>query len=333
MPQVSRMQALRIDAFRPYAEHSVSEAPSPELKPGHVRIAMKAGGVNFPDILMIEGRYQIKPPFPFVAGAEGAGEVVELGEGVSSLEVGDRVACMPGTGAFAEEAVVAEAVCAPIPDAMSYEEAAGFVMVYGTSYHALVDRAQVKPGDRVLVLGAAGGVGLAAVEIAKALGAEVTAAASTDDKLATCREHGADHAVNYGGVEDLKSLFKEAGGKSGFDVIYDPVGDRFAEPAFRAIAWKGRYLVIGFAAGEIPRLPLNLTLLKGADVRGVFWGAHTQREPGRHRANMGELFKLYGSGALRPRVSASYPLAKFADAMDDLTNRRVHGKVVLVMDS
>ena len=332
MPQVSRMQALRIDAFRPYAEHSVSEAPSPELKPGHVRIAMKAGGVNFPDILMIEGRYQIKPPFPFVAGAEGAGEVVELGEGVSSLEVGDRVACMPGTGAFAEEAVVAEAVCAPIPDAMSYEEAAGFVMVYGTSYHALVDRAQVKPGDRVLVLGAAGGVGLAAVEIAKALGAEVTAAASTDDKLATCKDHGADFLVNYTEGDDLKAMFKGAGGKAGFDIIYDPVGDRFAEPAFRSIAWQGRYLVVGFAAGDIPKLPLNLTLLKGADVRGVFYGAWTQRDPKGAYGNIQELFGLYESGKLKPRVDASYPLEDFAKAMDDLSNRRVRGKVVLTMN-
>ena len=324
------MKALLIDAFRPYAEQGVADAPVPEIKPGHVRVAMRAGGVNFPDILMIEGKYQIKPPLPFVAGAEGAGEVVEVGEGVKSLAVGDRVACMPGTGTFAEEAVVPELVCAKIPDAMSYAEAAGFVMVYGTSLHALKDRGELKAGERVLVLGAAGGVGLATVELGKAMGAEVTAAASTEEKLATCREHGADHAINYS-TDDLKGLFKAAGGKAGFDVIYDPVGDRFAEPAFRSIAWKGRYLVIGFAGGEIPKLPLNLALLKGADVRGVFWGAFTQREYGKHQANMAELFALYEAGKLKPRISAEYALEDFAEAFDDLSNRRVRGKVVLTM--
>jgi NADPH2:quinone reductase len=326
------MKALIIDAYRPYAEQSVGEAPSPALKPGHVRVKMHAGGVNFPDILMIEGNYQIKPPFPFIAGAEGAGEVIELGEGVKHLKVGDRVATMPGVGTFAEEAVVPELTCAKIPDAMSFEEAAGFVMVYGTSIHALKDRGDLKPGDRLLVLGAAGGVGLATVELGKAMGAEVTAAASTDEKLKTCKDHGADHVINYS-TDDLKALFKEAGGKAGFDVIYDPVGDKFAEPAFRSIAWMGRYLVIGFAAGDIPKLPLNLPLLKGADIRGVFWGAWTQRDFKGHQANMAELFKLYEDGKLKPRISASYPLADFAKAMDDLTNRRVRGKVVLTMSS
>ena len=325
------MKALLIPEFRPYAKHSVSDAPSPHLKPGHVRLRMRAGGINFPDILMIEGNYQIKPPFPFVAGAEGAGEVIELGEGVQHLKVGDRVATMPGTGTFAEEAVVPEMVCAKIPDSMSFEEAAGFTMVYGTSIHALKDRGELKPGDRLLVLGAAGGVGLATVELGKAMGAEVTAAASTDEKLETCREHGADHLINYS-TDDLKSLFKEAGGKQGFDVIYDSVGDRFAEPAFRSIAWMGRYLVIGFAAGEIPRIPLNLALLKGADIRGVFWGAWTQRDFKGHQANLAELFKLYEDGKLKPRISASYPLEDFAKAFDDLSNRRVRGKVVVTMN-
>jgi len=325
------MKALLIDAFRPYAEQEVQDAPVPEMKPGHVRVRMRAGGVNFPDILMIEGSYQIKPPFPFVAGAEGAGDVVEVGDGVKGLEVGDRVACMPGTGTFAEEAVVPELTCAKIPDGMSYAEAAGFVMVYGTSHHALKDRAELEAGERVLVLGAAGGVGLAAVELAKAMGAEVTAAASTEEKLATCKEHGADFGINYS-TDDLKTLFKTAGGKAGFDVIYDPVGDKFAEPAFRSIAWKGRYLVIGFAAGDIPKLPLNLTLLKGADVRGVFWGAFTQREYPKHQANMAELFAMYEAGTLKPKISAEYPLEDFAKAMDDLSERRVRGKVVLTMN-
>ena len=326
------MRALVIDQFRPFKNHSVSDAPSPDLKPGHARVKMRAGGVNFPDILMIEGNYQIRPPFPFTAGAEGAGEVIELGEGVKRLKVGDRVAVMPGVGTFAEEAVIMEPLCVKIPDSMTFEEAAGFVMVYGTSYHALKDRAELKPGDRVLVLGAAGGVGLAAVELAKAMGAEVTAAASTDAKLATCKEHGAEFLVNYTEGDDLKATFKGAGGKAGFDVIYDPVGDKFAEPAFRSIAWQGRYLVVGFAAGDIPKLPLNLTLLKGADVRGVFYGAWTQRDPKGAYANIQELFGLFETGKLKPRVDASYPLENFAKAMDDLSNRRVRGKVVLTMN-
>ena len=325
------MRALLVHEFKPYSDHTVSEAPAPELRPGHVRLRLHAAGVNFPDILMVEGRYQIKPPFPFIAGAEGAGEVVALGEGVQSLRVGDRVATLPGVGTFAEEAVVPEAVCAKIPDTMGYAEAAGFAMVYGTSYHALKDRADLQPGERLLVLGAAGGVGLAAVELGAAMGAEVTAAASTEEKLAVCREHGAAHGVNYGGADDLKGLFKEAGGKRGFDVIYDPVGDRFAEPAFRSIAWEGRYLVIGFAAGDIPKLPLNLPLLKGADVRGVFWGAWTQKSPKAHQTNMNELFAMVEAGTLKPRVSASYDLAEFGRAMDDLSKRRAKGKVVLTM--
>ena len=325
------MRALVVESFKPFAEHGVSDAAEPELAPGHLRVRMRAGGVNFPDILMVEGSYQIKPPFPFVAGAEGAGVVEALGEGVKGFSVGDRVAVMPGTGTFAEIASVPAPAAVTIPDAMSFEEAAGFVMVYGTSYHALQDRADLQPGERVLVLGAAGGVGLAAVELAHAMGAEVTAACSTEEKVATCREHGAEHGVVYGGVDDLKALFKEAGGKRGFDVIYDPVGDRFSEPAFRSIAWGGRHLVIGFAAGDIPKLPLNLALLKGADLRGVFWGAHTQREPEVHNANLQELFAMYEAGQLEPRISASYPLEDYAKAMEDLRERRVRGKVVLLM--
>lgn len=324
------MRALVINEFKPFAEQAVSEVDAPPLKPGHVRVRMRAGGVNFPDILMVEGRYQIRPPFPFVAGAEGAGEVVEVGDGVSRLAVGDRVAVMPGVGTFAEEAVVMEPLCVKIPDAMSFAEAAGFVMVYGTSYHALKDRAELKAGEKLLVLGAAGGVGLAACEIGAAMGAEVTAAASTDEKLAICKAHGASHGINYSGVDDLKGLFKDAA-KGGFDVIYDPVGDRFAEPAFRSIAWQGRYLVVGFAAGEIPKLPLNLTLLKGADVCGVFYGAWTQRDPKGAYGNIQELFGLYEAGKLKPRVDAEYDLADFADAMEALSTRKVRGKVVLTM--
>ena len=326
------MRALLVESFKPFAEHGISDVPAPELEPGHLLVSMRAGGINFPDILMVEGAYQIKPPFPFVAGAEGAGVVEAIGEGVEGFSIGDRVAVMPGTGTFADTALVPAPATVPIPDSMSFEEAAGFVMVYGTSHHALADRADLHPGERVLVLGAAGGVGLAAVELAHAAGADVTAACSTKEKAEICREHGADHTLVYGGVEDLKTLFKDAAGKRGFDVIYDPVGDRFTEPAFRSISWGGRHLAIGFAAGDIPRLPLNLALLKGADIRGVFWGAHTQREPAKHRTNLDTLFAMYEAGQLRPRVSATYPLEDYASAMQALKDREVKGKVVLTMD-
>lgn len=323
------MDALVVHTFKPYAEHSVESIPAPSIKPGHVRIDIHAAGVNFPDILMVEGKYQIKPPFPFTPGAEAAGVITELGDGVPHLKVGDRVGVMAQTGAFATEIVAPMQLVWPCRE-MPFDIAAGLALVYGTSYHALKQRAELKAGETVLVLGAAGGVGLAAVELAKAMGATVIAAASTDEKLAVCVEHGADHTINYTN-EGLKARAKELTGGKGVDVIYDPVGDKFSEPAFRAIAWMGRYLVVGFAAGDIPKLPLNLPLLKSADIRGVFWGTWTMKDPKGHMENMGELFAMYGDGRIKPRVSGHFPLAKFSDAFDELTSRRAMGKVILTM--
>jgi len=261
------MKALTVESFKPYADHTVQEQPSAPMKPGHIRIDVKAAGLNFPDILMVEGKYQIRPPFPFTPGSECAGIITELADDVPHLKVGDRVAAMVQNGAFASEVLAPMMVTWPIGD-MPFETAAGMALVYGTSYYGLKQRGQLKDGETLLVLGAAGGVGLAAVELGKAMGAKVIAAASTAEKLAVCKEHGADELINYT-TEDLKARLKELGG---CDVIYDPVGDKYAEPAMRTLKWYGRYLVIGFAAGEIPKIPLNLALLKSIDIRGVFWG-------------------------------------------------------------
>ena len=320
------MKALTVNAFKPYAEHKVEEQPSQPMKPGHVRIDVKAAGLNFPDILMVEGKYQIRPPFPFTPGSECAGIVTELADDVPHLKVGDRVAAMVMNGAFASEVLAPMMVTWPIGD-MPFETAAGMALVYGTSYYGLKQRGQLQDGETLLVLGAAGGVGLAAVELGKAMGAKVIAAASTAEKLAVCKEHGADELINYTS-EDLKARLKELGG---CDVIYDPVGDKFAEPAMRTLKWYGRYLVIGFAAGEIPKIPLNLALLKSIDIRGVFWGTWTMKSPKEHQANMGEILAMYKSGKIKPRISNTYPLDDFAKACDELTQRRAMGKVILTM--
>ncbi|MEP3891413.1 MAG: NADPH:quinone oxidoreductase family protein [Hellea sp.] len=321
------MKALTVESFKPYAEHKVQEQPSQPMKPGHIRIDVKAAGLNFPDILMVEGKYQIQPPFPFTPGSECAGIITELADDVPHLKVGDRVAAMVQNGAFASEVLAPMMVTWPIGD-MPFETAAGMALVYGTSYYGLKQRGQLKEGETLLVLGAAGGVGLAAVELGKAMGAKVIAAASTDEKLAVCEEHGADELINYTN-EDLKARLKELGG---CDVIYDPVGDKFAEPAMRTLKWYGRYLVIGFAAGEIPKIPLNLALLKSIDIRGVFWGTWTMKSPKEHQANMGEILGLYKSGKIKPRISGKYPLEDFEAACDELTQRRAMGKVILTME-
>jgi len=323
------MKALQITGFAPFTEHKISDVESPAIKKGHVRIAIKAAGVNFPDILMVQGEYQIKPPFPFIAGSECAGVITEIDEGIKHLKIGQRVAALPGTGCFAEEIVVPAEICVPISDKMSFEEAAGFVMVYATSYHALKDRADIKPGESLLVLGAAGGVGLTAVELGKHMGLNVIAAASTQEKLDICAQYGADHGINYV-TEDLKARVREITGK-GADICYDPVGDKFAEPALRALKWAGRYLVVGFAGGEIPKVAFNWTLLKELDVRGIHWGAWVPRNVNAHMENMGELMAMYEAGTIKPRVSAAHPLEDFAEAMTALKERRVMGKVVLTM--
>ncbi|NNE57737.1 MAG: NADPH:quinone oxidoreductase family protein [Hellea sp.] len=324
------MKALQITEFAPFADHKVVEVDAPKIRNGHVRLSIKAAGVNFPDILMVQGQYQVKPPFPFIAGAECAGVITEIGEGVKHLKVGQRVAALPGVGCFAEEAVVPAEICVPISDKMSFEEAAGFVMVYATSYHALKDRSDIKPGETMLVLGAAGGVGLTAVELGKKMGLNVIAAASTQEKLDVCKEYGADHGINYT-TEDLKARVREITGK-GADICYDPVGDKFAEPALRSLAWGGRYLVIGFAGGDIPKVAFNWMLLKELDVRGIHWGAWIPKNPKGHMENMMELMAMYEKGGIRPRVSGAHRLENFADAMTALSERRVMGKVVLTMN-
>lgn len=322
------MKALVVHEFKNYKKHVVEDTPAPEMKPDHIRIDVHAAGVNFPDILLVEGRYQMKPPFPFIPGSEAAGVITELADDVPHLKVGMRVGCMVQVGGFATEIVAHKSVVYPIGD-MPFDVAAGMALVYGTSYHALKQRAQLKPGEKLLVLGAAGGVGLAAVELGNVMGAEVIAAASTDKKLAVCKEYGATHGINYTS-EDLKARAKELSG-GGVNVVYDPVGDKFAEPAFRSMDWMGRYLVVGFAAGEIPKLPLNLSLLKSADIRGVFWGTWTMRDPKGHMENMRELLQWVKDGKINPRVSSHHKLEDFADAFDELTSRKAIGKVILTM--
>jgi NADPH2:quinone reductase len=323
------MKALNVHQFQDYHKHSVEEIEPSAMKPGHVRIALKAAGVNFPDILIAEGKYQAQPPFPFIPGGEAAGIISEVADDVKHLKVGDRVAYLGQVGAFATEVVAPIATVGPIGE-MPFDVAAGLVLVYGTSYYALKQRAELKAGETLVVLGAAGGVGLAAVELGKAMGARVIACASTDEKLEVCRQHGADETINYSGDMDLKKAIKALGGA---DVLYDPVGDKFAEPCVRAMNWGGRYLVIGFAAGDIPRIPLNLCLLKSIDIRGVFWGAWTQRDPKAHMGNIGEIMEMLQTGKIKPRISNHYPLEKFADAFDELTSRKAMGKVILTMDA
>ncbi|MEZ5652224.1 MAG: NADPH:quinone oxidoreductase family protein [Burkholderiaceae bacterium] len=304
------------------------EVADPVPAEGEVVIDMKAAGANFPDVLIIQNKYQFKPDLPFSPGAELAGVVSAVGPGVSNVKVGDRVIGSSGHGAFAEKVRVKAQKVIAMPDGLDFETAAAFTLTYGTSYHALADRAQLKAGETLLVLGAAGGVGLAAIEIGKALGAHVIAAASTDEKLAVCREHGADTFINYT-REDLRPAIKAATGGKGPDVVYDPVGGELAEPVFRSIGWRGRYLVIGFAGGDIPRLPWNLALLKGASIVGVFWGDFTVREPKHFAADLQTMFGWIQEGKLRPHISASYPLAQGSKALNDLMNRKVTGKVII----
>jgi len=307
----------------------VEDVPAREPGPGEVRVRVRAAGVNFPDVLIIQKKYQMQPALPFTPGSEAAGEVISVGEGVAHVKPGDAVMAYAGIGCFAEELVAPADKVVAIPPGFSYEVAAAFTLTYGTSWHAVRDRAALRPGETMLVLGAAGGVGLSAIEIGKAIGARVIAAASTDEKLAVCREHGADATINYE-TEDLREAIKRETGGKGPDVIYDPVGGRFAEPAFRSIGWRGRYLVIGFAAGQIPSLPLNLALLKGASIVGVFWGDFTRREPEANLAGMKEMFGWLQEGKLRPHVSGTYGLAEVPRALEDMAARKVTGKVLIV---
>ena len=315
----------------------LTDMPTPEPGKKQVRIRVHAAGVNFPDTLIIRDLYQMKPPRPFAPGGEVAGVVEAVGEDVKHLHKGDRVLGMSGFGGFATELVLDAERAVKIPDNMPYDEAACFVLTYGTSHHALKDRAELKAGESVLILGAAGGVGIAAVELAKAAGAKVIAAVSSEEKAQFCRDAGADETLIYtremsdrAAQKEFSNQIKALSGRDGVDVIYDAVGGDYAEPAVRSLAWKGRYLVVGFPAG-IPKIPLNLTLLKGCQIVGVFWGAHTLREPQNHAENIGDLFRLYSEGKVKPRISASYTLENAGEALQLLQDRKVLGKVVITM--
>ena len=306
-----------------------TELPTPQLETGEVLIEIKAASLNFPDLLIVQNKYQMKPPLPFVPGSEYAGVVQAVGAGVTHLKVGQSVACLSGTGGFATHTVAPAALCMPLPADFPFVDAAAFIMIYATSHHALADRAQLKAGETVLVLGAAGGVGTSAIQIAKALGARVIAAASTDEKCALCRSIGADDTINYS-TQDLRETLKTLTQGKGPDVIYDPVGGAMAEPAFRSIAWRGRYLVVGFAAGAIPSLPLNLTLLKGASIVGVFWGGFAKNEPTANASAMAELAQWYAQGKIKPVIDSTLPMADLKAAYARMGSREVKGKLVMV---
>ncbi len=331
------MKAVLCKEFGPPDTLVVEDVPSLHPGDGQVLIDVKACGVNFPDILMIEDKYQFKPPLPFSPGGEVAGRVKEIGSGVENVQIGDRVIAATGWGGFAQEALAEAEKLTPLPKGLDDVTAAAVVFAYGTTMHALKDRAQLQAGETLLVLGAAGGVGLAAVALGKAMGARVVAAASSEEKLAVTREHGADDTILYptGSLsrEQQKAFsdeIKSVTDGQGADVVYDPVGGDYSEPALRAIAWQGRFLVVGFASGPIPRLPLNLALLKGCQIVGVFWGAWSSRNPSKNKANIQEVLDLCLSGKIKPYVSATYPLEKAHQALNHMAARKVKGKIVVV---
>ena len=323
------MKAIVCKAFGPPESLVLEEVPSRPLGKSEVRIGVKAAGVNFPDTLIIQGKYQLKADPPFTPGAEVAGTVLEAGEKVKNVRAGDPAVALVPTGGYAEEVVASSEMVMPLPRGMDFKDAAGFPMTYGTSYHALRQRASLAPGETLLVLGAAGGVGLAALQLGKLMGARVIAAAGSDDKLAFCKSQGADEVVNYS-KESLKESVKKLTRGQGADVIYDPVGGDLAQDCFSCINWNGRYLVVGFAAGKIPEIALNRLLLKGAAAVGVFWGAFVAREPKLNWENFQQLFAWYAEGKLKPHISKSYPLAQAPAALRDMLERKVTGKVVLV---
>ena len=322
------MKAIVCKEYGPPSSLVYEDVPDPVPGPKEVLVKVKAAAINFPDTLIIRGLYQFKPEMPFTPGSDIAGVVKTVGEGIKHVKPGDRVLGMVPFGGFAEQAIIPAKMCFPQPPGMPPAVAASFMMAYGTSHHALKDRAKIKAGETLLVLGASGGVGLAAVELGKLAGATVIAAASTDEKLELCKQYGADHAINYT-TEDLKKRAKELTGGKGVDVIYDPVGGKYSEPALRAIAWEGRYLVVGFAAGEIPKIPLNLALLKGCQIVGVFWGSFAMRQPNDNMGNTIELIQWYAQGKLKPHIHATYPLAETAKALEEMMDRKVRGKVVI----
>ncbi len=306
----------------------VEDVPSPDLTEGQVLISVKACGVNFPDTLIIQGKYQFKPDLPFSPGGEVSGVIKAVGDGVTNVSVGDRVIAFSTWGGFAEELAVDANRLIRMSDKMEFEKASAFILTYGTSYHALKDRANIQPGETLLVLGASGGVGLAAIQLGKAMGARVIAAASTKEKLDVCAANGADELINYSS-EDLRARVKEITQGAGVDVIYDPVGGPLSEKALRDMSWGGRFLVVGFAVGEIPKVPLNLALLKGCSIVGVFWGDFTRREPALNEANNQELMRLFEAGKISPHIHKVYPLTQASEALNELLDKKVSGKVVL----
>ncbi len=322
------MKAVVCKEFGPIENLTVEDLPDPQPGPGEVLITVHAAGVNFPDGLMVRGDYQMKPPRPFTPGNEVAGVVTALGDGVTSLSVGQRVVSLCGLGGFAEQVVAPADRALPIPDGMDFKTAGGLMLVYGTSLHALQNKAKLKAGETLLVLGAAGGVGLAAVELGVAMGARVIAAASSQEKLDLAKAHGAEIGINYA-TADLRAELKHLV-PHGVDVVYDPVGGPLTEAAVRGMAWGGRLLVIGFANGEIPKLPLNLLLLREGEAVGVFWGAWTQRDPAGHAANVARIMQWFTEGKLKPHVGGAYPLSQVKDALDDVMGRRAQGKIVLI---
>jgi len=324
------MKAVLCKAYGPPESLVVEDVPPLVAGPGEVVVSVKAASVNFPDVLIIQNKYQVKPPLPFSPGSEVAGVVKSVGSDVSHVKHGDRVMAIVGYGAFAEEVKTEARRALPLPAGMDFESAAAFGLTYATSEHALVDRGALQAGETLLVLGAAGGVGLAAIEIGAILGARVIACASSDDKLAVCRAHGAHDTINYSN-DDLRERIKALTGGNGPNVVYDPVGGAYTETVLRSIAWRGRLLVVGFAAGEIPKIPLNLTLLKGCAIVGVFWGEFTRREPARFAESMERLSRWYAEGRLKPHISGRFPLEQAADALTRMANREVVGKVVLTV--
>src|ERR1700716_4510043 len=322
------MKAVLCKQYGPPETLVVEDLPSPRAGPGEAVVSVKAASVNFPDVLMIQNKYQFRPPLPFSPGSELAGVVKEVGAGVSSVRPGDKVMAFTTYGAFAEEVKTDAARLLPIPDGMDFKSAAAFVLTYGTSDHALRDRGALQAGGTLLVLGAAGGVGLAAIEIGKALGARVIACASSEEKLAVCREHGAEGTINYA-TEDLRERIKALTEGRGVDVVYDAVGGPYSEPAFRSLAWRGRLLVVGFAAGEIPKLPLNLALLKGASIVGAFCGDFSSREPKANLAALRELMGWLAPGRIKPDISGRYALADTPQALNDMAARKITGKIVI----
>lgn len=323
------MKAVICNEFAPRAELRIEKVPEPSAGAGQVVVRIEACGINFFDGLMVEGKYQTKPERPFSPGSEVAGVVTSIGAGVTGLTVGMRVLAYAGIGGYAEQVAVDAWRVFPIPAEMSFVEAAGFLITYATSHHALKDRGQIKPGETLLVLGAAGGVGLTAVELGKQMGARVIAAASSEEKLALCRAHGADETINYS-TEDLRQRLKDLTNGQGVDVVYDPVGGSLSETAIRGLALFGRHLVIGFAAGDIPKIALNLLLLKQSALIGVFWGAFARSAPEKNAENIAELMDWFAQGKLKPHISAKYPIERFAEALDVVMERAVKGKVVLV---